>query len=91
LAIKNQADRFATLGENFGLKQHDRVGIMLPNCPQYMIATFAFRLGATVVNVNPLYTPREILVVAQDSGMRAIDSTCWRGRSRCSRKHRSKT
>jgi long-chain acyl-CoA synthetase len=46
---------------------------MLPNCPQYMIATFAIlRLGATVVNVNPLYTPREILVVAKDSGMRAL-------------------
>ena len=71
--IKDQADRFATALVRLGIKQHDRVGIMLPNCPQYMIATFAIlRLGATVVNVNPLYTPREILVVAQDSGMRAL-------------------
>lgn len=71
--IKDQADRFATALVGLGIQQHDRVGIMLPNCPQYLVATFAIlRLGATVVNVNPLYTPREILVVAQDSGMRAL-------------------
>jgi len=41
--------------------------------PQYVIAAFAvLRLGATVVNVNPLYTPREVLVVAKDSAMRAL-------------------
>src|SRR5206468_8702807 len=51
----------------------DRVGIMLPNCPQYIIAAFAvLRLGAVVVNVNPSYTPREFLTMAVDSGMRAM-------------------
>jgi long-chain acyl-CoA synthetase len=46
---------------------------MLPNCPQYLISFFAItRLGAIVVNVNPIYTPREIEMVAKDSGMRAI-------------------
>lgn len=71
--IKEQADKFATALARLGLRQKDRVGIMLPNCPQYLVAAFAvLRLGATVVNVNPLYTPREVLVVAQDSGMRAL-------------------
>jgi len=71
--IKEQADRFATALARLGIKHGDRVGIMLPNCPQYMIATFAIlRLGATVVNVNPLYTPREILVVAHDCSMRIL-------------------
>ncbi|HEX8176218.1 MAG TPA: long-chain fatty acid--CoA ligase [Pyrinomonadaceae bacterium] len=71
--IKEQAYRFATALLRLGIKQGDRVGIMLPNCPQYVVATFAIlRLGAIVVNVNPLYTPREVLVVAQDSGMRAL-------------------
>ena len=71
--IKEQADKFATALARLGIRQKDRVGIMLPNCPQYLVAAFAvLRLGATVVNVNPLYTPREILVVAQDSGMRAL-------------------
>src|SRR5205085_12285257 len=71
--IKEQADNLATALARLRIKQHDRVGIMLPNCPQYMIAAFAiWRLGATVINVNPLYTPREVLVVAQDSGLRTL-------------------
>jgi long-chain acyl-CoA synthetase len=71
--LKKQSDQFATALDRLGIKQGDRVGIMLPNCPQYLVATFAaFRLGAIVVNVNPIYTPREILVVAKDSGMRAL-------------------
>src|SRR5688500_9723259 len=71
--IKEQADKFATALARLGIGQKDRVGIMLPNCPQYVVAAFAvLRLGATIVNVNPLYTPREVLVVAQDSGMRAM-------------------
>ncbi len=71
--IKERADKFATALVQLGIKQHDRVGIMLPNCPQYLIAAFAvFRLGAIVVNVNPLYTPRELAVVAKDSGMCAL-------------------
>jgi long-chain acyl-CoA synthetase len=71
--LKQQADRLAMALLELGIKQNDRVGIMLPNCPQYLIATFAvLRLGAIVVNINPLYTAREILVVAQDSGLRTL-------------------
>jgi long-chain acyl-CoA synthetase len=71
--LKEQSDRFATALRALGIKQHDRVGIMLPNCPQYIVAAFAIlRLGATVVNVNPIYTPREVLIVAKDSGMRVL-------------------
>src|SRR6266566_3178856 len=71
--IKEQADKFAIALAHLGIRQKDRMGIMLPNCPQYLVAAFAvLRLGATVVNINPLYTPREILVIAQDSGMRAL-------------------
>jgi long-chain acyl-CoA synthetase len=71
--IKDRCDRLATALARAGVRQGDRVGIMLPNCPQYVFATFAvLRLGAIVVNVNPLYTPREVQVVAKDSGMRVI-------------------
>ncbi len=71
--IKEQSDKFATALSRIGIRQGDRVGIMLPNCPQYLITTFAlFRLGVTVVNVNPIYTPREVLVVAKDSEMCAL-------------------
>src|SRR5687768_14455039 len=71
--IKTQSDKFATALRGLGVAQGDRVGVMLPNCPQYVVAAFAvLRLGAIVVNVNPLYTPREVLVVAKDSGMRLL-------------------
>jgi long-chain acyl-CoA synthetase len=71
--IKEQSDKLATAFARLGIRQGDRIGLMLPNCPQYIIATFAaLRLGVTLVNVNPLYTPREVLLVAEDSGMRAM-------------------
>ena len=71
--VKDRSDRFATALARMGIVKGDRVGIMLPNCPQYLVATFGIlRLGAIVVNINPLYTPREVAVVAQDSGMRAL-------------------
>ncbi|HEY7181296.1 MAG TPA: long-chain fatty acid--CoA ligase [Blastocatellia bacterium] len=71
--LKKLVDRLATALQNLGVAKGDRVGVMLPNCPQYMISFFAvLRLGAIVVNVNPIYTPREIELVAKDSGMRAI-------------------
>ncbi|HEX9162091.1 MAG TPA: long-chain fatty acid--CoA ligase [Thermoanaerobaculia bacterium] len=71
--IRDRADRLSTALARMGIGKNDRVGIMLPNCPQYVIAAFAIlRIGAIVVNVNPLYTPREIAVVARDSGMRML-------------------
>ncbi len=71
--IKVRSDRLATALSKSGIAKGDRVGIMLPNCPQYVVAAFAIlRIGAIVVNVNPLYTPREIAVVAVDSGMRLL-------------------
>jgi long-chain acyl-CoA synthetase len=71
--IKVQVDTFATALAGFGIVKGDRVGIMLPNCPQYIVAAFAvLRLGAIVVNVNPTYTAREVLNVVQDSEMRIL-------------------
>ena len=58
---------------DLGLKKGDRVAIMMPNCLQYPIATFGIlRAGLTVVNVNPMYTPRELRHQLQDSGTAAI-------------------
>lgn len=71
--IKARADKLAAALVKLGVKQGDRVGVMLPNCPQYLISLFAIvRLGAIVANVNPTYTPREVELVAKDSGMRAL-------------------
>jgi long-chain acyl-CoA synthetase len=71
--LKVQSDWFAAALARLGVTKGDRVGIMLPNCPQYVIAAFGvLRLGAIVVNVNPSYTPREFEILAVDSGMRVV-------------------
>jgi long-chain acyl-CoA synthetase len=71
--LKRRADALATSLARLGIVKGDRVGIMLPNCPQYIIAAFGIlRLGAVVVNINPSYTPREALIVASDSGACAV-------------------
>ena len=63
----------AFLQKRCGLVKGDRLAIMMPNVLQYPIALFgAFRAGLTVVNCNPLYTPRELEHQLQDSGARAI-------------------
>src|SRR5262245_11931203 len=73
LDLKRQADALAASLARMGIVKGDRVGIMLPNCPQYIIAAFGIlRLGAVVVNVNPSYTARETLTVAADSGIRVL-------------------
>jgi long-chain acyl-CoA synthetase len=61
------------LSGELGLKQGDRIAIMLPNLLQYPIALFgALRLGLTVVNTNPLYTARELHHQLEDSGAKAL-------------------
>src|SRR5512141_1723803 len=56
-----------------GLKRGDRVALMMPNLLQYPVAMFAaLRAGMVVVNVNPLYTPRELEHQLNDSGAVAI-------------------
>jgi long-chain acyl-CoA synthetase len=71
--VRSQVDRLATSLARLGIGKGDRIGIMLPNCPQYLISFFAIvRLGAIITNINPIYTPREVEMVARDSEMRAI-------------------
>jgi len=56
-----------------GLKKGDRVAIMMPNVLQYPVVMMGvLRAGMTVVNVNPLYTPRELQHQLKDSGAKAI-------------------
>ena len=63
----------AYLQKVVGIKKGDRVAIMMPNLLQYPIALFGIlRAGGVVVNVNPLYTPRELEHQLKDSGARTI-------------------
>ncbi len=64
---------FAAWLQAKGLQKGARVAIMMPNCLQYPVAMFgALRAGYTVVNVNPLYTARELEHQLKDSGAEAI-------------------
>ena len=67
--LRDQVDRFATALHNLGVRKGDRVGIVLPNCPQHVVAVFAIlRLGAIVAENNPLYTEAELEHQINDSG-----------------------
>ncbi|MBN9072326.1 MAG: long-chain-fatty-acid--CoA ligase [Rhizobiales bacterium] len=64
---------FAAFLQSRGLKKGARVAIMMPNVLQYPVTMMAvLRAGFTVVNVNPLYTPRELEHQLKDSGAEAI-------------------
>jgi long-chain acyl-CoA synthetase len=64
---------FAAYLQSLGLVKGDRVAIMMPNMPQYPVTVAAvLRAGFVVVNVNPLYTPRELEHQLKDSGAKAI-------------------
>ena len=68
------ATRFAAYLQQVAcLRAGDRIALMLPNVLQYPVAILgAFRAGLTVVNANPMYTPRELQHQLHDSGARAI-------------------
>lgn len=69
---RRSRDFAAWLGSR-GLRQGERIALMMPNVLQYPIALFgALRAGLIVVNANPLYTPRELEHLLQDSGASAI-------------------
>ncbi len=69
------AVRFANALLDLGVKKGDRVGLMLPNCPQFVIAFYALvSIGAIVTNVNPIYTPSELEAIISTTDMSAIIS-----------------
>ena len=62
-------EKFAASLAAGGVKKGDRVALMLPNCPQYVISFFAtVKLGAIVTQLNPMYAEREIQHILGDSG-----------------------
>ena len=72
--LNNLSMQFASyLQQELGLTRGERVAIMLPNILQYPVAMCgAFRAGLVVVNVNPLYTARELKHQLRDSGARCV-------------------
>lgn len=69
--LGEQIDRAAEGLRHLGVTKGDRVALVLPNCPQHVVAFYAvLRLGATVVEHNPLYTARELRHQFEDHGAR---------------------
>jgi long-chain acyl-CoA synthetase len=68
--LVKQVDQFARVLVSLGVQRGDRIGLVLPNCPQYVIAYYAtLRIGAIVVGNNPLYTERELSHQLKDAGI----------------------
>jgi long-chain acyl-CoA synthetase len=66
-------DRLAAGLASIGIKKGDRVGIFIPNTPQFVMAYFAIlKIGGVVVATNPMYSPREIKHQANDSGVEVM-------------------
>ena len=71
--LERLSSAFGAYLQSTGIKERARIAIMMPNVLQYPIAMMAaLRAGYTVVNVNPLYTPRELEHQLKDSGAEAI-------------------
>jgi long-chain acyl-CoA synthetase len=71
--LNELVDRFASGLQQMGVGKGDRVTLMLPNCPQFIIAAYAtWRIGGVVVCCNPLYVTRELKHLLKDSGAETI-------------------
>ena len=71
--VDAQSKVFAAYLQSLGLQRGDRVALMMPNIPQYPVAVAGvLRAGYVLVNVNPLYTARELEHQLKDSGAKAI-------------------
>ncbi len=71
--IRDQVRRFAAALKGMGVRKGDRVAIMLPNSPQFVISYYgALEAGATVVNISPLHVERELEYEFNDSGSETL-------------------
>jgi len=71
--MQENIDRTAAALVALGVGKGDRVALMLPNCPQYVYSYYAcMKLGAIVVQMNPLYMPNEVEFILNDSGAKVF-------------------
>ncbi len=78
--LRKKAEIFAANLQERGVRPGDRVGIMLPNLPQTMIAFWGvLKAGAIVTMINPLYMEKELLHQIRDAGIKVLVShdACW--------------
>jgi len=71
--LKDKVDRLAGAWYRMGLQKGERIGLMLPNTPYYVISYYAaMRLGLVVVQINPNYTIRELVYIIKDAELNHI-------------------
>jgi long-chain acyl-CoA synthetase len=71
--VADQTDHLAAALRDLGIRKGERVGICMPNCPEFVLAYFAIlKAGAVVVATNPLYTPPEIIHQVNDAGLETV-------------------
>ncbi|MFQ5945876.1 MAG: AMP-binding protein, partial [Anaerolineae bacterium] len=71
--LADLTDRLAAALHDLGVSKGDRVSLLLPNCPQFLMAYYAtLKLGAVVVATSPLYSPREAQHQLSDAGAETI-------------------
>jgi long-chain acyl-CoA synthetase len=71
--ISEQTDLAAQALRALGVRRGQRVGLFMPNCPEFVIGYFAIlKAGGAAVAINPLYTPPEIVRQANDAGLRTV-------------------
>lgn len=71
--LNQESDALAVALAELGVRRGDRVALLLPNCPQFFVAELAaWKLGAIVAPLNPIYTERELEGPLQDNGIETI-------------------
>ncbi len=71
--MKALSDNLAASLMGLGIGKGDRVGLLMPNSPQFIVSYYAvLKTGATVVSLNPLANPKELALLVQDSGMETL-------------------
>lgn len=71
--LDRQSDAFAAALLSIGVAAGDRVGLLLPNCPQFMVAEFgAWKIGAIVAPLNPTYTEHELEGPLRENGVETV-------------------
>ena len=63
-----KVNRFANALIELGVQKGDRIGLLLPNCPQFVISLGLLSVGAIVTNMNPMYTTEELKNMAEITG-----------------------
>jgi long-chain acyl-CoA synthetase len=73
--LASQTNQIAAALIHLGIRKGERVGIFMPNCPEFVLAYFAIlKAGGVVVAINPLYTPPEIVHQVNDAGVEMVFS-----------------